>query len=94
MVIGNRSVSKTEAPGSSPGTPAKVLVIQRRGGIGNRTGPLNQGAATVSYGFESYRLCQVVFELRRVSLIGKAAVSKTAVGITSFEGSSPSPSSS
>ncbi len=58
-----------------------IDVIQRRGGIGNRTGPLNQGATLVSYGFESHRLCQVMVELRRVSLIGKAAVSKTAVGI-------------
>lgn len=78
---GNRSVSKTEVPGSSPGTPVNFLVIQRRGGIGNRTGPLNQGAIFVSCGFESHRLCQVIFKLWRVSLIGKAVVSKATVGL-------------
>ena len=28
VVIGNRSVSKTEAPGSSPGAPAKVVIFR------------------------------------------------------------------
>ncbi len=78
--MANRSVSKTEAPGSNPGTPARVLVIQRRGGIGNRTGPLNQGAicliwVRVPSPLPSY------FKLWRVSLIGKAVVPKTTVGL-------------
>ena len=56
------------------------FVIQRRGGIGNRTGPLNQGAILSRMGSNPIASAKLFCRLWRVSLIGKAVASKATVG--------------
>ena len=81
VVIGNRSVSKTEAPGSNPGTPAKVRGYSEawRNWLSHWSAKPGSYPSLVWVRFPpplpSY------FKLWRVSLIGKAVVSKTTVGL-------------